>query len=404
MIRRFYPHALIYAGYYGAVGVTVPYFPADLSVRGLSPSEIGVVLSIQSFLGCVLPMLAGYIADRTHSAARMLRALIGSSILTFLLLSTTHGFAQVFPAMFLHAFILTPVLVLVEAATLGELARGRGSYGQVRMFGTLGFALAAFGFGQWIRPEIVAAGWVVKLASASMLVAFIGSLLLRSPEASGGAVDPRRALGLLRVPGVLALCLAGLLHWWAMAPYNAFFALHAERLGFPAWIVGTSMAIGGASEIVFMLLSRPLERRFVPRRLVAFAMFLTAVRWWISGTTASPSTFMIVQAMHGLSFGMFYTAAIASLIRTVPAELRATGQGLFMAATFGIGGGVGTVMFGEFFQRMEGPALFSLAAGADVLAGMVLLLSELRPSQRSASDSGAAADPASARRDPAPDA
>jgi PPP family 3-phenylpropionic acid transporter len=373
MSRRFVPHALIYAGYYGAVGVTVPFLPSDLVARGLVSREIGLVLAVPAFMSVVLPMIAGYLADRFQRAVAMLRALLFATCLTLFLLSLTQGFAQVMSAMVVHSIVSTPILVLVEAATLTELKKSGGSYGRVRLFGTLGFVLSAFLLGQTIRPALVEEGWVLRLAAASMFVAFLGSWLLRGATMSRSTIDLSQAAGILRRPGVLALCLAGLFHWLAMAPYNAFFGLHAARLGLSSAVVGTSMAVGGVSEIVFMLLSRPLERRFQPGRLVAFAMALTVLRWVTSALATTGPLLIVAQALHGLSFGMFYTASIAALIRVVPDALRATGQGLFMTAVFGVGGGFGTILFGELFAVLDGGALFLCSAAIEVLAVAVLL-------------------------------
>lgn len=373
MIRRFLPHALIYAGYYGAVGVTVPFLPSDLVARGLESHEIGLVLAVPAFMSCVLPMMAGYLADRFQRPVAMLRALLCAACLTMLLLSFTQGFGQVMSGMIIHSIAATPILVLVEAATLTELKKSGGSYGRVRLFGTMGFVLSAFVLGQTIQPALVEQGWVLRIAAASMFVAFLGSWLLGGATLSRSVIDLGQAAGILRRPGVLALCLAGLFHWVAMAPYNAFFGLHAARLGLSAAVVGTSMAVGGLSEIAFMLLSRPLERRFLPGRLVAFAMAVTVLRWGTSAIATTGPLLIVAQALHGLSFGMFYTASIAALMKVVPDELRATGQGLFMTAVFGVGGGFGTILFGELFPRLDGGALFLCSAAIEVLAVVLLI-------------------------------
>ena len=66
-------------------------------------------------------------------------------------------------------------------------------------------------------------------------------------------------------------------------------------------------------------------------------------------------------------FGAFYVAAVAQVEALVPSSLRATGQALFVALTFGFGGIAGFSASGLFFQHFGGHRLFLLAAFIELL-------------------------------------
>jgi PPP family 3-phenylpropionic acid transporter len=61
-----------------------------------------------------------------------------------------------------------------------------------------------------------------------------------------------------------------------------------------------------------------------------------------------------LQALHGLTFGLYWATAIRMLEHLVPSHLRATGQTLFSAATFAIGGAIGYRLAGFGYDRMGG--------------------------------------------------
>ena len=65
-----------------------------------------------------------------------------------------------------------------------------------------------------------------------------------------------------------------------------------------------------------------------------------------------------IQLLHAFTFTGFFVSAIEIILEEIPDELRATGQGLFFAASFGLGGGFGSVLAGYFFEIRGGEASF----------------------------------------------
>jgi PPP family 3-phenylpropionic acid transporter len=59
----------------------------------------------------------------------------------------------------------------------------------------------------------------------------------------------------------------------------------------------------------------------------------------------------------------------------VPTHLRASGQGLFAAVTFGVGGLVGYTTSGAAYALLGGPALFAVAGLLEVVAALFVLQS-----------------------------
>lgn len=371
------PHALAYAGYYATLGVLLPYLPAYLDGRGLSRHEIGLILSFSPFLTALTP-LVGYLADESGRPRVILRAALLCSTIVMAALPSATSLAATAALMLAYAIVHPPVLVLVEAATLTEIEARGGAYARVRVVGSLAFVLVSFGLGFALDAITTAGGertdalkWVPRLAALLLAAQLAVSFALPAPARVGGRVDLRRALALLHIPGLRVLLGASMLHWIAMAPYHALFAAHVHDLELPSRAVGVSMALGASCEIAVMAMAGRLDRRWGERRMLAIAFGSSVLRWLLCAVVTSELALVLVQVLHGLSFGAFYVAAIAAMTRLVPAELRATGQGLFIAVVFGLGGGIGTLITGAIAEVAGGAAAFLASAGISALATTV---------------------------------
>jgi PPP family 3-phenylpropionic acid transporter len=73
--------------------------------------------------------------------------------------------------------------------------------------------------------------------------------------------------------------------------------------------------------------------------------------------------------MHGLTFGLFWATAMASLSALVPPRLRATGQALFSAVVFGGANAVAFLGAGRLYDLHGAAApLFAWAAALELAA------------------------------------
>jgi PPP family 3-phenylpropionic acid transporter len=78
--------------------------------------------------------------------------------------------------------------------------------------------------------------------------------------------------------------------------------------------------------------------------------------------------------LHGMTFGVFYVSSVAFMARRVPQHLRASGQGLFAAVTFGVGGLIGFAASGAGYSLLGGGhALFAVAGVLEVIAAVLVL-------------------------------
>jgi PPP family 3-phenylpropionic acid transporter len=169
-------------------------------------------------------------------------------------------------------------------------------------------------------------------------------------------------------------------HWAACAPFHLFFGVFVRDLGLPSDVTGIGMGLGVLAEIGALLAFPRLERRLPLRALFAVAFLGSALRWGLLAGARGAPAIAALQLLHGLTFGLFWGAAMKALADVVPAPLRATGQAVFTAVVFGGGNALGYALSGVGYDRLGGVApLFGFAAAAELVSLAVVLAPALRP-------------------------
>lgn len=362
------------AGFYfllfGVVGITLPFLPAYLKSLSLSATEVGVLLALNPLMSLFAPPLWGHLADRTGQSGRILTVLALGALAGLAPIVAVDRFPALAATLMAYAFFSSAFTPLVDSLTLERVARMGGSYAHLRLFGSLGFVLSSFAFGLLV-PRVDRTTVLVPVALLAAL--FLWSFTLRARATPGPGLHPLAGLRLLKHRDIRWLLAATGLHWLACAPGNGVFAIHVLALGLSPAVVGLSAGLGVLAEVAVMFLYPRVAERISPRHLLSLAFAASALRWAGVALTSSAPVLVALSLLHGLTFGAFYVAAVAFVARRVPEPLRASGQALFTAVTFGVGGLVGYVAAGAGYDALGGHRLFAVAAGLEVVAAMLVL-------------------------------
>jgi PPP family 3-phenylpropionic acid transporter len=92
----------------------------------------------------------------------------------------------------------------------------------------------------------------------------------------------------------------------------------------------------------------------------------------VTAQATSAPVLIAVQALHGLTFGAFYVAAVQRVKELTPEHLSATGQAVFAACVFGLGGVLGYLIAGRAFVTGGSTLAFGLAAVQELVALLVV--------------------------------
>lgn len=356
---------LVYAALYAGYGLTTPFLPALLSERGLSPTQVGLVLAAGTAIRLAAGPLAGAIADRLHAGRGVLAAcglLAGSSALLVL---AGHGFAGLMLAGLAHAAATAPLAPLADALALPAAAASRFAYGTVRGAGSAAFIAGTLVAGQLtgllgLSALPVAGAAAFALLAAATLALPAGPAGPETRTARPGLAELRAFLGapaFRRLLAVAALVIA------SHAVHDAFAVIRWREAGLSPGTASLLWAEAvGAEVLVFLVVGPRLLGRLGPGGALALAAGAGILRWSVAALTVALPALAAIQALHGLTFALLHLAAMQVLARTVPPALAATAQTLYGTLGLGLATTLATLAAGPLWARLGPGAFWVMAA------------------------------------------
>jgi PPP family 3-phenylpropionic acid transporter len=360
---------LFYVVYFTAVGISIPFFGPYLRALGLSGLEIGAMMSVAPLLHLGVPLIWGWAADRTRRADALLTLACAGAAVFLAPLVRLRAVPALLLVYGLHQLFAVAILGLADSLAVDRARRLGEEYGRTRVFGSLSFIAACVGTGAILQARGRGDGDpLVPVSIAIVLaVAALASLGVRGEPGRERpqAHDLRRLLSDRRF---LFLLVVAPLHWAAASPYHGFFGVLLRARGLSPTVTSLGFGVGTLAEIAALVFFRNLRRRLPLSTLLALAFGATAVRWLLVALDVPPGLLIASQLLHLLTFGVYWGAAVGWLSECVPPALRATGQTLFTAATFGIGNLIGMLGTGLLYDLTGGvQAAFGAAAALQLV-------------------------------------
>ncbi|MEI6234322.1 MAG: MFS transporter [Planctomycetota bacterium] len=369
--------ALFYFVFISTTGLVLPYFPKYLDALGFTKTQIGCVNTIGPVMLTFVPLLWGFIADKTGRTALLLKiasAGVAVTLATFAL-ADIRTYVGVLCVWFVYSFFQSTQLPLADSLALVEARRIGTDYARLRLWGSISFILVSFGFGQYLQHggDIT---WVPKLAAGLAVCAALCAHLLRQYGTGPARVPPtfRDAGKLFHDPSLMWFFAAGLIHQAALSPYYLFYNLHLSNLGLGQDIVGWSFALGVGAEVAMFWFARPLFKHKPLFPLMAVSFLMSSARWLAVAYVTNGPLMACIQIAHAFTFALCYAGSIAHLEKNIREPLRATGRAMFSAISLGLGSIVGYIPAGKICDAFGIGASFKAAAVLDVLALIPLFI------------------------------
>ncbi len=362
------------AGFYGAVflvvGVFLPFFPVFLAGRGLSESQIAIILAAPLALRVVFAPMTGAIADRLPDRRYALVAYAWISAATFLSFALFHSFMAMLVVASLFAIVWTAVLPVTDSIALTFVRSVGADYGRVRLWGSVTFIIANLGAGHYLQGRSGEA--VFWLIFACLAVTALSSLMVppSNGEQDDQSVAGHPAAGRLLTPRYMLVIGAASIILAGHAMLYSFGTLYWEGLDLPRLQIGALWAIGVVAEIALFAVSGLAVRRFGSVGLIAIGGAATVLRWLLFPWLDTIWIIGLSQVLHGLTFGASYLGAVHFISETLPERVSSRAQGWF--ATIGGAAMAGAMLIsGPLYGQFGGMGFLAMAAlGA---LGLVML-------------------------------
>lgn len=359
-------------------GLTAMY----LQSRGLSAGEVGQISSFLAFVGIFAPPFWGMVSDKMRSAKKAFMICIGVSAvlwasMPFVFNATSLMMVWVMLPMF--RFFNGPTNALLDSWIVRVThADRRMSYGSIRMFGSLGYAIISILYTYLIQRfsvDVIFVGYVAAAVPLLLIAAFMKDD--HQSKRSMSLREMRQGIKQLfkSYPYVTFLLFNVALYMPVNASFT-FLTFLIESIGADTSMLATIMGIKALLEIPLLLLSGRLIKRFPLSRLLVVAACFYSVEMFLYPLCGDIYAILAVQCIHGAVFGLYLSAQIQYVHSLAPPELTATAQTLSGAAT-ALAGIVGN-SFGGLMIDTVGIKPFYIVSGCVQAAAVILFMLSLR--------------------------
>ena len=244
----------------------------------------------------------------------------------------------------------------------------------MRAWGSISFIIVVVGIGKIIDLYPIRIILLLILAGSALMAA----ISVRVPEVrkhQGKSFSKQIDAFLNRRVMVFLIC--GFLMLVSHGTYYGFFSIHLEKLGYGSTFIGASWALASTAEIMVMIASNRIFRRFSLVPVLFFSFMAAAIRWLALYYVRSPLLILMTQLLHAFSYGTFHMASILYIDLLTPIENKTLGQAVNNAVSYGAGLMVGFLISGYLYERLETAGLFLIssliaAAGGGLMKGFVL--------------------------------
>jgi PPP family 3-phenylpropionic acid transporter len=357
--------------YFGVMGIFLPYFNLYCYHLGFSGFQIGVLSALRSVVMVLFSLLWGRLADRfqARKPIYVFCNFISAGVWTFFLF--TEDFSFMVLITIAYTIFYAPVISFMEAFTMDILGREKRSYGKVRVWGTLAFITIVTLFGRLIDLYSVNIILIPVLAG-SLMQAFSG---IKLPAVRNSRSFSPMVASQFPVPAFYVFLFCAFLMLLSHGTYYGFFSIHLEKLGYGNTFIGTAWALASASEILVMIFSERIFRRFSIEKVLVFSFIIAALRWFVLCFAETAAAILISQISHAVTYGTFHIASILYIDRISPDEAKTTGQAVNNAVTYGLGMMAGFFMNGYFYEHLSLFVLFAASSVSALIGGVILALS-----------------------------
>ncbi|MGI8913135.1 MAG: MFS transporter [Chloroflexota bacterium] len=340
---------------YVGIASLYPYLSIFFQEHGRSDTQIGLIFAVASIGGVLAQPVLGLLADRASDYRRILALSVGLSPL----IALGYFFSPTYWLLLVTALALSVVQSIATPLSDAVTAELSGvhtfTFGQVRLWGSLGFALAT-ALGGYLYSRVgYGAGFLAFPAVSALIVACLPFLPKKRAVLARGESIRQNVRALRANRALLTFIALAFLVAVASAVNGQLFPLYYAAMHYDLQYLGLVFMIAAVIEIPLFRLSGSLLRQVGPGALIVISAFTYTAKWGILALGPPLWVVFAVQILDGIAY-TFMTVGAVELIQVIGTPgLKSTGQSLYSAVNWSLSGIVGSIGGGYLFDHI-GPA------------------------------------------------
>jgi PPP family 3-phenylpropionic acid transporter len=331
--------ASFYFFYFAIIGVYIIFMPKILSSIGYSASEIGIIFASGPLVRFILPFAFTRWLKLNTKSFKIALVVMLFSVATFYI--SLDDFYKLICSNISFNLGLSLILPYIEVISLDTIGKER--YGKIRLFGSIGFIVAALVLVRFLSDAYMALNYLLVLSVLTAISAFV--IVNFSDASTQKHQDIKNDIDLLRD---WKLWLGLTLMQMSFGTFYNFFTIYETDFGISLDMTVYLWSFGVIVEI-FMLF---FQGKLLSKNLLLILKLTTlsaVLRWFLIFLfPQNLPVLFFAQSLHALSFALFHSASISYLFQLY--KHKPLAQQFFSGITYGLGGFVGALYAGFIYD------------------------------------------------------
>ena len=366
---------LYYGGFFGMIGLYLPFVNLYFDRIGLTGSQIGWLSIVTPLFMLTITMPISALADKLGQRKRFLQiGLLGFAISLFFV-QFPRSFWGIFLMIGLFSLFLSPTLSLANGLIARMASNHHLNYGSMRLWGSVAFAILSLLFG-WLYQQWSLSLIFVIAPLATLLVIGLVQGLEEEPVQHRPDQSAKRPslLTIIREANLWGLLLPWFFVMVGFGIVLTFEGVAMSQLGGGEFLVGLTLAVAAVSELPSMQYGEKMQRRLGEWGLLLLGTVSLTLAYIGLSLFAVPTIFPLMAILRGFGFGIFVPTIVRLIDSRVPIAWSATAQALIII-TNAIANIIGNPLGGLLFERFGAQQTFMACALSLLVATLLVIRS-----------------------------
>ncbi|MBN1273717.1 MAG: MFS transporter [Candidatus Aminicenantes bacterium] len=329
-----------------------------MNTLNFSGIQVGMVYSLLPLATIIAPFIGGQIADRYFSSEKFVAILqiTGGGLLIGI--STVTDYSLMVWLMLFYCILYAPTLALTNSIAFINLKNSEKEFGEIRVWGTIGWIAAGYVLFLWRLVSRSAEG--LAYSGDTLLLAGIFSLIMglfafrlpHTPPQKEGTKPWAflEAIKMMKEKNFLVFIIISFVVATELMFYYVLTApfLTSKTIGISSTYLPWVMTIAQVAEIFVMAFLLPY---FITRIGIRKVLVIGVLAWplrYVIFALGKPSWLVVASlSLHGFCFVFFFAAAFIYVDMVAPRDIRHSAQSLITLVTYGIGNYIGSLFAGK---------------------------------------------------------
>ncbi len=359
--KQLYTYNIYFFTYFFAVGTLLPWIPIYLSeIALLSNDKIGLILSIISLVSIIFQPIWGIVNDKLHLDKQIvyLGIIMVNIFVVLIFLSTNFYIIALFT--FLFGLFSCGIGPIQDSLTVIYTKKYCFKYGDVRIWGSIGYAVATVISGYFIKNY----GYdsILMLASLFFLVSFFAFIRIKqvkNPLINKNIKQQINLFKVLKNKVFIIFLIFASLSIGVLSAMGNFTALRLMELGGSTTQIGFITALTVFMEIITMLYVIKVNTRISEYKLLIISILIQIPFLLVYIYSSNLYLLVYILLLRGISSGMFITVMVNFISSLLPNDQTLSGLILYSAISLNLTGYLTNTISGFIIAWFSYKVLFT---------------------------------------------